>query len=188
MGTSGPCLIPRQKPKPTGYVQVEWKLWNESKCSIRFLHRLAWEKWNGKKMPEGMQIDHLCRNRACMNPNHLEAVSPRENTLRSPTSPPAINARKTECKHGHALSETNTRVDQGKRSCRKCRCLSSMAYYARHRKKEKITKLSREDVIAIRQELKSATGRSIAAKYGVSEGLISAIVHGRVWRGVVANV
>lgn len=68
-------------------------------------HRLAFLLWKGP-IPEGLAIDHLCRVRNCVNPEHLEAVTPRENTLRGNT-PAAANAHKTHCKRGHPLTTNN---------------------------------------------------------------------------------
>lgn len=62
-------------------------------------HRWSYEYHKGP-IPKGLHIDHLCRVRRCVNPDHLEAVTPKENTMRS-DSPTAINARKTHCPLGH---------------------------------------------------------------------------------------
>lgn len=83
-------------------------------------HRWSYEYHKGP-IPEGLQIDHLCRNRACVNPDHLEAVTKKENTLRS-LAPTAINARKTHCYKGHPFDERNTYVTpEGWRTCRACK-------------------------------------------------------------------
>mgnify|MGYP001009386135 CR=1 FL=1 len=82
-------------------------------------HRVMYTAFVGP-IPGGLQIDHLCRNRACVNPAHLEAVTSSENKRRG-SSPAAINARKTRCNHGHLYTPENTYVTKlGSRACRTC--------------------------------------------------------------------
>lgn len=82
-------------------------------------HRLAYELLVGP-IPEGLQLDHLCRVRNCVNPAHLEPVTCQENLLRGMTWA-AFNSRKTHCKHGHPFDEANTRIaPDGSRACRAC--------------------------------------------------------------------
>ena len=82
-------------------------------------HRWSWENANGP-IPSGMVIDHLCRNRACVNPDHLEPVTDRVNILRG-VAPTAENAAKTRCGKGHPFSPENTyRYPDGRRECREC--------------------------------------------------------------------
>lgn len=82
-------------------------------------HRAVYRFLIGE-IPEGMVIDHLCRNRACVNPEHLQPVTNRVNVLRG-DGPTAVNYRKTHCKRGHALVGSNlrSRTTRG-RECREC--------------------------------------------------------------------
>jgi HNH endonuclease len=84
-----------------------------------YAHRAFYELMIGP-IPPGMQIDHLCRNRACCNIEHMEVVTPRENALRG-KSFSAINARKTHCANGHPYDEANTIRRGNRRECRTCR-------------------------------------------------------------------
>lgn len=84
-----------------------------------YAHRAIYENVNGP-VPDGMVLDHLCRNRDCVNPDHLEPVTNKENILRG-VSPAAINARKTHCVRGHALTGENLFINSnGRRVCRTC--------------------------------------------------------------------
>jgi len=90
-------------------------------------HRFAYTLLVGP-IPEGLVIDHLCRNHACVNPDHLEPVTQRENMLRG-VSPWAAKARRTKCKRGgHLLAGANLRVAVG-RECRECSLENSRELY-----------------------------------------------------------
>lgn len=81
-------------------------------------HRVSWTICRGP-IAEYLTLDHLCRNRACVNPMHLEAVSNKVNILRG-ESFSAENARKTHCPRGHEYTPENTMIRNGKRNCREC--------------------------------------------------------------------
>lgn len=82
-------------------------------------------------IPPGMTIDHLCRNRACVRPDHLEVVTRKVNSLRG-IGPTAVNARKTVCNSGHPFSPENTYTrPNGHRDCRTCIRARVAAYRAR---------------------------------------------------------
>lgn len=87
---------------------------------VKLAHRVLYEGLVGP-IPEGLTLDHLCRNSLCVNPAHMEITTLRENILRG-NQPPARNARKTHCKHGHPLSGANVRHHAGRteRVCRTC--------------------------------------------------------------------
>jgi hypothetical protein len=84
-------------------------------------HKWAWEHWFGPT-PEGMVLDHLCRNKRCVNPSHLEPVTSRINTLRG-SAPSAKNAVATHCLRGHPFDEANTRMERGRRICKACKSI-----------------------------------------------------------------
>lgn len=81
-------------------------------------HRFCYEALVGP-IPEGMQLDHLCRTPNCVNPNHLEVVSNRENVLRGSTIPAAY-AKRTSCKNGHPFIGDNFYIKNNARICRLC--------------------------------------------------------------------
>ena len=80
-------------------------------------HRVAWELLRGP-IPEGLQIDHLCRNRRCVNPDHLEPVTQHENIMRG-EGLSAKRAVQTHCKHGHNMEGCRVTKD-GYRYYREC--------------------------------------------------------------------
>jgi hypothetical protein len=103
-------------------------------------HRFSYLNYIGPLQP-GLVLDHLCRNRACANPAHLEAVTDQQNILRG-TAPSAVNARKTHCLRGHELVGENLCVRPGgKRGCRTCR----RAANARRRTAQATSKTSMEN-------------------------------------------
>ena len=92
-------------------------------------HRFSYETFVGP-IEDGMTIDHLCRNRACVRPDHLEKVTHQENVKRGLTS-----ALKTHCAQGHPWTEENIRLDnRGARFCLPCKRKAGLAYYRKKRR------------------------------------------------------
>ena len=99
----------------SGYGRVVWD------GRIQVVHRVVFTILAGQ-IPAGLDLDHLCRVRHCVNPDHLEPVTRGENVLRSPIAPTAVNARKTHCPAGHEYAPETTYVDS--RGYRHCTSLS----------------------------------------------------------------
>jgi len=85
---------------------------------VKYAHRFAYEMTIGP-IPERLVIDHLCRNRLCVNPHHLELVDIATNVLRGDTIASHRKAQ-THCARGHPLSDNNLRIYRGKRYCKEC--------------------------------------------------------------------
>ena len=96
-------------------------------------HRWIYERLRGP-ITLGLQVDHLCRNTRCVNPDHMELVTGKENQLRSPISFGAVNSRKTHCVNGHEFTPENLRFERDgkKRVCVKCSIARKRAYRLRN--------------------------------------------------------
>lgn len=97
-----------------------------------YAHRYSYEAFTGP-IPEGLQLDHLCRVKACVNPLHLEPVTCRENLMRGKTVA-AAKAAQTHCIHGHEFDTANTYYQtNGTRRCRTCHRHAYQRWYARQK-------------------------------------------------------
>ena len=120
----GDCWEWTGRLAPTGYAYTTWRgrHW--------LAHRAVYTALVGE-IPDGMQIDHLCKNRRCCNPDHLEPVTQQENIRRSASG--AHHAAKTACPAGHPYSGPNLRIDPyGRRKCRTCQSAHARKSAARH--------------------------------------------------------
>lgn len=93
------------------------RIWAMGKYMM--VHRLMWMDANSRVIPESLHVDHLCRIHRCINPAHLEVVTPRENILRG-VGRGALYAKRRACKWGHEFTPGNTRMHGNIRRCRAC--------------------------------------------------------------------
>lgn len=117
------CWLWLGSKHPSGYAAMSVE--NRS----RYVHRLSYELFVGP-IPEGLTIDHLCRVRNCVNPNHLEPVTAAENTRRAR----AYDVKPTHCPQGHEYTPDNIVPSQRSLRCRECQNASNRAYHHSHRK------------------------------------------------------
>ena len=114
-----------------GYGKVSWK------GKAVHTHRLMYSWAVGPiphYIPGGMELDHLCKNKICCNPSHLELVTPKINIARS-TGVCGLNANKTHCKRGHLLEGGNLipQLASRRRECVTCHNARQRAYHAKKR-------------------------------------------------------
>lgn len=110
----GACVVWIGKKDSHGYGRV----WDSAQQRLVQAHRAAYVQAIGL-IPDGLQLDHLCNNRPCVNPAHLEPVTPFENSARARARASEYNPR-THCRNGHAYDEANTYYAGNYRRCRAC--------------------------------------------------------------------
>jgi hypothetical protein len=127
----GGCWSLRRKLSESGYALFT------ANGVTAYAHRTVYELVKGR-IPDGRELDHVCRNRWCVNPDHLEPVQPRENIMRG-EGICARNSWKTHCANGHLLTVDNVIVkskNNGRnlsRQCRTCRLAQDASYRERRR-------------------------------------------------------
>jgi hypothetical protein len=125
------CWLWAGSKTASGYAVL--RIQENGKSVLRRVHRLLYTELVGA-IPADLVPDHLCRVRHCVNPDHIEPVTQRENTMRG-LGPARFNAEKTHCDEGHPLSGTNLRVNAktGQRICKTCQNRAARDYRARER-------------------------------------------------------
>jgi hypothetical protein len=172
-----------------------------------YSHRISYILYKGE-IPDGLEIDHLCRNRRCVNPDHLEAVTSKINCLRG-DSLSAQRARQKVCKRGHPLSGDNLYEAGGRRMCRTCREENRLANRERDAKSRRrryselhpiklnnkgerngMAKLTEEKVRQIKLLYKNkevTMFTELGRMFGVADSTICEIIHGKRWQHVVVE-
>ncbi len=114
--SAGDCLV------WTGAKYKGYGRFHPTNDRTRIAHRWIWEQLRGP-IPAGLTLDHLCRNRSCVNVQHLEPVTQNVNSKRSPFVTSTRNARKTHCVRGHEFTADNTYINptSGGRVCVACK-------------------------------------------------------------------
>lgn len=160
-----------------GYLHIEWNGVHKTHRA----HRLAYEVFVGP-IPEGLEIDHLCRNTLCMNPEHLEPVTHTENMRRR------LDINKSYCVNGHEFSPENTYINtRGRKECRTCKKASrerTSKFYIDKRAgligNKMRGRLTSEDVAKIRQlSQEGHTFADLGRMFQVSGNHIGNIVKGK---------
>lgn len=108
----GSCWVWLGKHRPNGYGRASFS------GLQTYAHRFSYMAFIGT-IPEGLVIDHLCKVRGCVNPDHLEAVTQKLNLLRSENFS-GYKMRQTHCGHGHLLEGSNIVLRKGRRNCLPC--------------------------------------------------------------------
>lgn len=190
------CWIWTASQSKLGYGRLGYKI--EDKKRTLLAHRVVWVMNKGP-IPDWAELDHLCRNPSCVNPNHLEPVTHVQNLLRSPAAKFKSHVE-MRCTNGHQLTPDNTRIINHRngtqsRRCRECSRVICQRYYDLRLKSEypdrrgernARSKLTNEDVREIRTLYAAgrATMRDLAKQFNVSTGPILGIVRGKLWTHV----
>lgn len=132
----------------TGNIVAKYSMvvWRQQSVGV---HRLIYA-WAVGPIPKGsvkgnghrLEIDHLCKNKLCCNPVHLELVTRRVNIERS-NNACAVNGRKTHCKRGHLFTPENSYLVNGGKGCKTCKVIQSRLRYVATRKPDIRTKKSK---------------------------------------------
>lgn len=129
------CMLYARNLGSNGYGRTNWYI-NGVNTSIQ-VHRAMYEYFIGP-IPDGLVVDHLCRTPACINPDHLEPVTQKENLDRG-YGISAINGRKTHCIKGHEFTPETTTINKnrGDRVCRLCVRERDRRYYKSRKQSRK---------------------------------------------------
>ena len=134
-----------------------------------YAHRYAYELLVAP-IPDGLTIDHLCRNRACVNPDHLEPVTRWENTRRAGAIESAARNRRSsaQCVNGHDFSEDNTYWHNGQRACVTCRRERSKLFHEKNRERRNRQSQDHRQTLKLAAQMMGISGREFIRRFGKS--------------------
>ena len=181
------CWLWQGSTRSDGYGVFYIGFYKDKKYFRIRAHRAAYEDRHQEFIPDDLVLDHLCRVRNCVNPDHLEIVSNGENVLRG-IGFAAENAVKTHCPRGHEYSKENTIYDtNGSRVCYICNHNRTSGTIKDGTFYPTCTKLNEEQVkeIVAKYIPKVVTYKQLAKEYNVSAGTIAHIIKGRTWNRVI---
>ncbi len=117
--------------------------------SSEMAHRTS-VRLDGREIPDGLEVDHICGVRNCVNPSHLRVVTHRENLLSGNTITAAAASR-THCLKGHPLSGDNLAIRAGKRECRECNRARQFLRYTPTTARRRRPHLTKEEFLEVRR-------------------------------------
>lgn len=146
------CWIWQKRLGKSGYGYFNYS--STAKLRVMLAHRISYVIYYGA-IKKGLVIDHICRVKSCVNPNHLRMVTVKEN-IHAGIGLASINLRKTHCKNGHEFTKENTIVNHLKdgrkiRGCRKCSYAYSPTRYREKNKKEYLNKYRKANIERMRR-------------------------------------
>jgi hypothetical protein len=188
------CWSWKSKPNKSGYSVFSYKK------KPFYAHRFSFALFNGP-LKEGLVIDHVCRNRSCLNPKHLRQVSQKINCIENSDSFSAINSRKTHCVKGHSLDKNNLRIrNNGSRRCLICqknhndkinaralalRRLNFKPKNVARNERHGMARLTEAQVKEIRRMLSCGFAtRQITSKFKITKSNVYNIRDNKIWKNI----
>jgi hypothetical protein len=132
VGAPDECWLYKNKPNNSGYGTIHIGSRTDNTRKVIGVHRFSYMVANNCKIPDGLQINHKCYTRLCVNPNHLEVVTVSENLKKCR---PYVRhfSKKTHCPKGHEYTKENTRLYKNRRHCKTCNRIACLKSYHKNK-------------------------------------------------------